>query len=131
MDTRSFLGGLICGEGCFSFYMNKKNNFPEFRFTITMHIRDTELLELLRDQIGEGKIKIYKGRPTMARYEILSHKSNVEKIIPYFEPVLLGYKKKQFEQWKIALLDHYAGREERRKIASSKSWKNHQFKRCA
>jgi len=119
-NIKYFLSGLICGEGCFSHYINKSRNFPEFRFIIDMHNRDRILLELLQKEIGIGKIKTYPSMKShMIRFEICSHKDNVEKIIPYFDNILIGYKKIQFENWKNKLLNHYAGRKERRRKASA------------
>lgn len=114
---RAFLGGLICGEGCFSHYVTKRGSV-EFRFCIDMHERDSQLLEMLRDEIGSGKVRynINKGCKSrnMCRYEVTSHKKNVECVIPFFEKFLIGYKKRQFDTWKDLLLKYYNGRRKRK-----------------
>lgn len=125
MNKKSFIGGLVCGEGWFSFYKVKNSpNHIQFSFGVAMHIRDLELLKLIQSEIGCGKIYFHPSSrdKNMARFEVANQRLQVEKIIPFFNDILLGYKKIQFEKWKEALLNHYAGRKERRRIASSKAW---------
>ena len=126
INLHSFLGGLICGEGCFSFYYSHRKNKEicyknkEFRFSIDMHERDRELLVLLAKELKCGKVSQSPSlkKKNMIRFEIASHKTNVEKVIPYFDNYLIGYKKKQYDIWKEKLLKHYADRKERRRKAS-------------
>lgn len=108
MEIKSFISGLVCGSGVFYRYQHKHpDNFIEFRFRIERHIRDNELLELLRNDLGCGKVKIYPSRITIARFEVIKLKDNIEKVIPYFKDILLGHKKILFDKWSEEITDYY------------------------
>ena len=127
-QTKYFLAGLICGEGCFSnYYPKSRPEYPEFRFIVDMHQRDVELLYLLRDEIGIGKVRLNinknKGeKNVMCRYEITSHEANVKYVIPYFKKILKGYKLAQFEMWKEKLLTYYNDKHKRKVEGGKKSY---------
>ena len=138
-EKKRFLAGLVCGEGCFSYYMSKRTNskgveysYPEWRFIIDMHKRDLILLYMIRDEIGVGKVRvdINKGNKArsghMCRYEICSRQLNVDFVIPYFEGILYGYKLAQFEMWKESLVRYREGTKERKRLGGLKAWKTRQ-----
>ena len=123
MDIRTFLGWVICGEGCFSragWGSESRKNQRRFRFYLAMHERDSELIELMRKELGVGSINKYMSRTTpMIQFHVGSHRSCVEKVIPYFEGILIVHKKKQFEDWNGQLLDYVASHHERTSIPKS------------
>jgi len=120
MNRQSFLAGLICGEGSFFYYISKGKKAPRFRFMVQMHKRDYMPLVLLSEELGVGKIRNLKYRPTMCRFEVTTFEENVKKVIPYFDGQLIGYKKARFEMWKEKLLKYYyANHKERKKFASA------------
>jgi hypothetical protein len=138
-EKKRFLAGLVCGEGCFSHYnVTKKSSvgdeysYPEWRFVVDMHIRDLCLLEMLREEIGIGKVRrnIHKGseKNNICRYEICSKKQNYKIIIPYFNNILYGYKLSQFKEWRDGLIQYCKGNKKRKIAGGKKAWKTTQQK---
>lgn len=100
-----YVCGLIEGEGCFS--VDRKRNGERIpSFVLTMHPRDTELLEAIRDYLGltcpvytynyRGKNYSGKQRATLIIRDIPTLKN---KIVPLFKNKLLGFKGTQFDFW--------------------------------
>lgn len=113
-----YIRGLIEGEGTFTFHSGwkrangRKSKIPAF--SISMHIRDKELITKIRDGMGL-KSKIYFRAPrenitnTKTKKEYTSERQAIlvvrdfiqlkDIIIPFFHRKLRGFKRKQFEEW--------------------------------
>lgn len=105
----NWVSGFVCGEGNFDVGIRESNNNVGFqvvlRFRITQHIRDTELMNLLINYLGVGRLEndtrgsiIYL---VVARFSDLN-----QKIIPFFNQYPInGIKHLDFLDWcKIANL---------------------------
>lgn len=99
-----YIRGLVEGEGCFG--VDRKNNGERIpSFLITMHPRDKELLEAIRDYL-KLPYPVYcysypnnltgKYRATLIIRDIETLKN---KIVPLFKNRLLGFKGTQFQWW--------------------------------
>jgi hypothetical protein len=82
-----WVSGFVSGEGCFFLVLKKssKGGSVGFRFLITQHIRDTELLKSLINYLGCGKYYIRPLRPMYGDYLVTKFKDIQDKIIPFFE----------------------------------------------
>lgn len=116
--SNEYIRGLIEGEGSFTFHVgSKKPNGRKYRmpaFIISMHIRDKDLLDKVRQKLGL-KIKIYYREPSIniqnakTQKTYLSGRSAIlvvrdfiqlkDIIIPFFYKKLVGYKGVQFIAW--------------------------------
>lgn len=111
--TNDYIRGLVDGEGCFTFYTGKivRNGMTEKiripAFAISMHERDKELIQAVRDHFGI-KNAVYTFRPYLrdgckrgskATLVIREFGRLKNVIIPFFYKKLKGYKAKQFESW--------------------------------
>lgn len=104
--SEDYIRGLIEGEGHFG-VDRRKNGERIPSFLITMHPRDKELLEAIRDYLGiKNPIYIYdyenrnytsgKHRAMLIIRDMPTLKT---KIVPFFKNKLLGFKGTQFEWW--------------------------------
>jgi hypothetical protein len=117
---RHFLAGFVCGEGCFTkSKLKEPRNSIAYSFALTQHKRDRSLLELLKKELGCGEIYFSKSRNTYD-YRCQKQKDLVEKVIPYFDGYLKGYKKKQFERWRDELIPYYNSFHIRKSISASR-----------
>ena len=105
---RLWMGGFVSGEGCFTF--NKI--YPTF--IITLNLKDKNLLQMLQEELQSGKININKDYNSVSFY--INGYSNCFNIIEYFDDVLLGEKKKQFDSWKKIIIKYH------------ENYKNNKFK---
>lgn len=104
--SEDYIRGLIEGEGHFG--VDRKRNGERIpSFLITMHPRDKELLEAIRDYLGiNNPVYVYdyqsRGYAT-GKYRamlIIRDLSTLKnKIVPFFNKKLLGYKGTQFKWW--------------------------------
>lgn len=110
--SNEYIRGLIEGEGCFTFcttgelnHSGEKKKVPTF--SISMHERDQELLEMLKYSLGI-KNKVYnfrssladgynRGRKTTLIVREIGNLKNI--IVPIFYNRLAGHKGKQFNAW--------------------------------
>lgn len=102
-----YIRGLVDGEGTFTFSTSHKLHRKVPAFAIKMHIRDKELLEMVRDTMGlknrvyeynhQGKDGSIKGPQAMLIVREFGQLKNI--IIPFFYKKLKGNKGKQFIQW--------------------------------
>lgn len=117
--SNEYIRGLTEGEGSFSFssrpgiiYWNGKKLKPLIpAFVISMHVRDFELITLIKEKLGvKNKIYVYKlpalvtNKKTYKRGEkamlIVREIGNLKNIIvPFFYDRLIGNKGKQFNEW--------------------------------
>lgn len=116
--SNEYIRGLVEGEGCFSFHTGRtmangrKYKLPAF--VISMHIRDKDLIEAIRDKLGL-KVKIYyrssnanivnakTGNVYLSERQAIlvvrDFRQLKDIIIPFFYKKLKGYKGKQFLEW--------------------------------
>lgn len=116
--SNEYIRGLVEGEGCFSLHTGRimangrKYKLPAFM--LAMHIRDKDLIEAIRDNLGL-KVKIYYRSPRVnisnaktgdvylsERQTILvvrDFKQLKDIIIPFFYKKLKGHKGNQFIEW--------------------------------
>ena len=89
-EKKLFLAGLIEGEGCLSASIK---NQPGTRFGYAVdpefflyqHKQARELLDMAFEIFGTGRIAPKSGNEDVLVYSIASHRSIVEKVIPFFE----------------------------------------------
>jgi len=118
--SEDYIRGIIEGEGCFC--SDRRSNGEKIpSFTLTMHIRDRELLEAIRDHLGltcpvytyNYREKNYTGRQraTLIIRDVATLKNT---IVPLFKNKLLGFKGTQFDFWlkKFPYLNSLAYRED-------------------
>ena len=100
MLSLDFIAGLIVGEGSFMWIKQNGREIPVFQ--LKMHVRDKELVEMVRHGLGLNEA-IYDYDHQNRHYVLLlvrKRKTIIEKIIPLLDGRLFGYKKIQFEEWK-------------------------------
>ncbi len=117
--SNEYIRGLTEGEGCFSFssrpgviHWNGKNLKPLIpAFIISMHVRDFELLTLMKEKLDlKNKIYVYKlpalvtnkkiykrGEKAMLIVREIGNLKNI--IVPFFYGRLIGNKGRQFNEW--------------------------------
>lgn len=94
-----FIAGLIAGEGSFMWIKQNSREIPVFQ--LKMHVRDKELLEMVRDglDLSESIHEYLHQNRHYAMLLVRKRKSITEKIIPLLSGRLFGFKKIQFEEW--------------------------------
>lgn len=109
--SNEYIRGLVEGEGSFTFCtspggkLNVKRKVPAF--ILQMHIRDKELIEAVKRQMGlKNKIYVYPPylkdgikRGWSARIIVREFNQLKDIIIPFFYKKLKGHKGKQFLDW--------------------------------
>lgn len=103
---RCYLAGCAWGEGCFSVSIGRRGKRTAFRFSVAQHERDKGTLELFKKELGCGSIILDTSKGRIRRYRVWKQKDLAEKVIPYFDGILTGYKKEQFKKWKKEFLSH-------------------------
>lgn len=96
-----FIAGLIVGEGSFYWTKNKTTGEKTPAFSLRMHVRDKELVEMVRYTLTY-KEKVYEYQHAGRHYVMLIVRNPGDlknKVIPLIYPRLLGYKKQQFVEW--------------------------------
>ncbi len=104
-----WLVGFVDGEGCFYIKINNdKQKLPKIliTFSISQHIRDYPLLEIIKNYLGCGVLEKVSTRPSSATYVTYKFEDIEKKIIRFFEThSLLGIKLLDFEDFvKVAKL---------------------------
>ncbi len=95
-----FIAGLISTGATFMWVKQKESTVPVFQ--LKTHIRQRELLELIKAKLGL-KETIYEYSYSSRQYLLLlvRRRSTIENtIIPTFDGRLFGAKRTQFEAWK-------------------------------
>lgn len=121
-----YVAGFVDGEGCFFINFrkdvkyNRTNPLTYFSwkigFAIVLREDDCEILNLIKETIGCGRVTISKNG--FVRYEITKINDLVERVVPFFNLYPLYAKKKNdYLLWKEALL-----------IFSSKDRSNHRIR---
>lgn len=103
----NWISGFVSGEGCFLLGIKKslKGGSVGFKFIVTQHIRDEELLKSLVNYLGCGKYYIRSHRPIYGDYIVTKLKDIKEKIIPFFDKYpIKGVKSRDFSDFKEVML---------------------------
>jgi LAGLIDADG endonuclease len=105
--TYEYIRGLVDGEGTFTFSTSHKLNRKVPAFSIKMHVRDKQLLEMVRDTMGlrnkiyeynhQGKDGANRGPQAMLIVREFGQLKNI--IVPFFYKRLKGDKGRQFNEW--------------------------------
>lgn len=110
-----FLGGFIEGEGTLVVSMkyhqaSKFGVLVDPEFFLYQHQSGRPLLELAQQTLGTGKIFAQHGNPQVLVYGVVSRRSLVEKVVPFFERYVVPFssKREAFEGFKEILqrMDH-------------------------
>ena len=106
--TPDYLAGFVDGEGCFSVsirphptvrYGNRWHVAPCFQ--VYQHRSNIEVLEMVREHFGCGRITSKSGSVNVMTFAVYSRKDLVAVVIPFFErhPLLSG-KQRDFEKFR-------------------------------
>ena len=104
----SYISGFVDGEGCFSITIQKSNNvklglqvIPEFH--VSQHQNRTEVLEVIKRQLGCGYIKPNdpsNPRDMTSVYVVRNITDLRDKVIPFFErSPLISIKRDDFKKF--------------------------------
>lgn len=100
--------GFVSGEGCFLLELKKefsKGGSVGFRFLVTQHIRDAELLKSLENYLECGKYSIRSNKPMYGDFLVTKLNDIKNKIIPFFDKYpIQGVKSYDFSDLKKAFL---------------------------
>lgn len=94
--TKEWIGGFISGEGCFTFILM----FPIF--SITLSIKDLELLNQIKDFIKIGNV-YYKTKKSSSCVYTIYGMEDCQKLINFLEGNIFGDKLIDYENWKIGI----------------------------
>lgn len=103
----NWISGFVSGEGCFFLVLKKslKGGSVGFRFLVTQHIRDAELLKSLINYLVCGKYYIRPQRPMYGDYLVTKFDDIKYKIIPFFDKYpIQGVKSFDFSDFKKVFL---------------------------
>jgi hypothetical protein len=102
LDICSHIAGFVDGEGAFPIQV-RKTPWTRFGFTITPEFKISqhkdygEVLTIIQNSLGCGKISVKSGQPNLLVLVEKSRKNLSEKIIPFFQKYPLIVKKRQFQ----------------------------------
>ena len=107
-----YVAGFVDGEGCFALKFRRdirheRKNKPvyfywDIEFVIVLRDDDRELLEMIKNTIGCGRVSISKR--CQARYAVNTLDDLLGIVVPFFDEYkLYGKKRYDFELWKEAL----------------------------
>ena len=127
-----WVSGFASAEGCFLLVTknSSKGGSVGFRFLITQHIRDAELLKSLVNYLGCGKYYLRAHRPMYGDYLVTRLNDIKDKIIPFFDNYpIKGVKSCDFQDFKQVMLlkenlNPHLTKEELAKIKQIKSGMN-------
>jgi hypothetical protein len=111
------LGGIVAGEGSFCVTRASPPRRVDgsvrlrFVFSLSMAIRDRNVVETLHQALGVGSIQVKPPRNPRHLDQVLltvnSRRAHFAATIPFMEQYLLpSAKRVQFEQWRDALIEH-------------------------
>jgi len=106
-EITSYISGFVDGEGCFSVTIQKSRNvklgvqvIPEFH--VSQHQNRTEVLELIKKELGCGYIKpndYQNPKDQTSVYVVRNINDLRNKIVPFFKKSpLISIKQKDFEK---------------------------------
>jgi hypothetical protein len=105
----NWITGFTDAEGCFYVYLNKRKNRKsgwkiQPSFQIKLHIKDQNLLLLIKSYFGEIGTVIINKNYNFAIYRVYSLNELTEVIIPHFDKYLLiTQKRNDYIKWKNIL----------------------------
>ena len=110
-----FVAGFVVGEGTFT-----RHGQTGFTFAVHVGAVDARLCEELRSWFGVGHVYWYRRRKPHyddeARFAVRRTRDLVEVIVPFMDEHLPpSYKRRQYEVWRHALLDHWEHGAKRRR----------------
>ena len=92
-----WLSGFVSGEGCFTFVITKTASCP--LFTMTLHIKDLDLLQKIQIFLKVGKIHVNKSPYNSCTLQV-GGEDDCKKISILFDKRLKGSKELDFKIWK-------------------------------
>lgn len=93
-----WLVGFVDGEGCFYVKITAKQTI--LTFSISQHIRDLALLNIIKFYLNCGVIETISTRPNQSTFITYTFSDNLEKIIPFFKQhSLLSVKSLNFQDF--------------------------------
>src|SRR5947199_6296196 len=98
------IAGFTTAEGCFYVKINKSNTHKSgyqvsLKFSITQHIRDIKLMELIIKNLGTGIIET-RGNNLAVDLTITKFSDITNIIIPFFDKNnVLGVKQLDYQDW--------------------------------
>lgn len=115
-----YISGYVDGEGTFSISVQVNPSckagiqlIPEFH--VSQNRDRCEVLEIIRERLGCGKIKSNGRKGDVLVLSVRKHRDLLEKVIPFFEESpLLSSKQKEFEVF-ASIVKRMASREHRSK----------------
>lgn len=122
MDIR-YLIGLIEGEGCFSKKRSHvgtdKERISSFIFSIGFHVRDTDLINKIRDFLGFGYINFIKSKNEKWGDQIrlsVGKRDDLVRLVGLIDSSggFEGHKGVQYAVWKRDFLKFVESREDRK-----------------
>lgn len=118
-DTAEFLAGFVIGEGCFT----RAGDPPKFAFAVTLGAVDAALCELFADVLGVGTIHHRRRRrphyDDEVTFQVRKLAHLVVTVVPFMDEHLPpSYKRRQYEEWRAALLEYWDGRARRRRTCT-------------
>lgn len=123
---RYFIAGFIDGVGSFHVSFSRHPSYKSgwiinTKFQVCQHEREMEIIRIIKEIFGTGRIRKKTGSNVVV-FSIESRRSQIEKVIPFFQKYPLATKRKIFLQWKkvvemIARKEHLT-REGFQKIAA-------------
>jgi len=104
-EKAKYVAGVVAGEGSFSI-SSDGNGGKTPSFDVAMNIRDKELLRLVKDILGCGKIRERSRGNDMCQYRVSDYGNIINRVIPFFEKYNMpkAYKEKQFKDWKAWIM---------------------------
>jgi hypothetical protein len=107
-EIRTYISGFVDGEGCFSITIQKSSNvklgiqvIPEFH--VSQHQNRTEVLKVIKNQLGCGYIKPndYRNPKDQTSVYVVRNINDLRnKVIPFFKKSpLISIKQKDFEKF--------------------------------
>jgi hypothetical protein len=116
-DRAAFIAGFVCGEGCFGV------DDDRFRFSVSLGATDAASCDLLRSFFGVGHVYDHARRrehyDDEVTFVVQSLRPLVEVVVPFMDEHLApSYKRQQYEEWRVALLDYWATEAKRRRSCS-------------
>jgi len=104
-SVEAYVTGFCDAECCFSVAV-KQNSTSQLGyrldslFQVTQHQENEEILHLIRDTIGTGKVKSKPGDNDLSILMVRNRQKLLEQVIPFFEENTLMTKKQDFEKFK-------------------------------
>lgn len=108
LDTKNveaFVTGFCDAECCFSVAIKKNQTSKlgyrlDSLFQVTQHEENEEILKLIKDTIGTGKVRSKPGDNDLSILMVRNRQKLLDYVIPFFEEHQLATKKEDFRKFK-------------------------------